>query len=165
MRRVISGLAALLLTGCTLQYLPNPSAEELIVIPAFKPGQPVAIVNRTTPKVTRLPLRGSDVQVDFQKYADAVMRLLQGEMAKRGGVVETASPRQLRFDLTDVRMDQGAGRHRCVFNFTIGTGDGYFRGLQASGVGWEYEKAIDGAIVEAVKAILSNDRVRQYVSE
>ena len=105
------------------------------------------------------------MQVDFQKYADAVMRLLQGEMAKRGGVVETASPRQLRFDLTDVRMDQGAGRHRCVLNFTIGTGDGYFRGLQASGVGWGHEKAIDGAIVEAVKAILINDRVRQYVSE
>jgi hypothetical protein len=165
MRHVIRGLAALLLTGCTLQYLPNPSAEDLIVIPAFKPGQPLAIVNQTAPQATRLPLRGSDVQVDFQKYAEAVMRLLQGELRKRGGVVEAASSREIRFNLTDVRLDQGAGRHRCVLNFTIGTGDGYFRGLQASGVGWGYEKAIDGAIVEAVKAILTNDRVRQYVSE
>jgi len=165
MRPVICALTAMILVGCTVHYVPNPSPEELIVIPAFKPGQPVAIVNKTTPRETLLPMRGSDLQVDFGKYADSVVQLLQSELAKRGGVVDASSSREIRFDLTDVRMDQGAGRQRCVINFTIGTADGYFRGLQASGVGWSYEKAIDGAIVEVVKAILTNESVRKYVSE
>ena len=165
MREVMCAFTALILAGCTVHYVPNPSPEELIVVPAFKPGQPVAIVNKTTPSDTRLPIGPYDLEVDFRKYADSVVQLLQAELAKRGGVVEASSSREIRFDLTDVRMDHGPARQRCVINFTVGTGDGYLRGLQASGVSWSYEKAIDGAIVEVVKAILTNERVRKYVSE
>ncbi len=164
MRQVICALTALILAGCTLHYVPNPSSEELIVVPAFKPGQSVTIINKTAPSDTRLPIGPYDLQVDFRKYADSVVQLLQTELAKRGGVVEASSSREIRFDLTDVRMDHAA-RQRCVINFTIGTGDGYFRGLQASGVSWSYEKAVDSAIVDVVKTILTNERVRKYVSE
>ncbi len=165
MRHVICALTAMILAGCTLHYVPNPNSDELIVIPVLKPGQPVAIVNKTAPRETRLSVGPYDLQVDFGKYADSVVRLMQSELAKRGGVVDASSSRQIRFDITDVRIDQGAGRQRCVINFTIGTGDGYLRGLQASGVSWNYETAIDRAIVEVVKAILTNERVRKYVSE
>jgi hypothetical protein len=165
MRHVICALTAMILAGCTLHYVPNPSSEELIVVPAFKPGQPVTIINKTAPSDTRLPIGPYDLQVDFRRYADSVVQLLQTELTNRGGVLEGSSSREIRFDITDVRIDQGAGRQRCVINFTIGTGDGYLRGLQAIGVSWNYETAIDRAIVEVVKAILTNERVRKYVSE
>jgi len=93
MRLIVSALAAVLLAGCTLEYVPKPSAEA-VVDSALKPGQPVAIVN-------------------------------------------------------------------C----TVATGDGYLRGLEASGVSWNFQTALDGAIVEVVNGVLTNYRVRQYVSE
>jgi hypothetical protein len=164
MRQAGSVLIALILAACTLQYVPKPSSEELIVIPVFKPGQPVALVDKTGQRETRLPMQPYELQVDYRKYADSVMQLLQAELTKRGGVVEATSSRELRFELADVRMDRGVGRYRCVINFTIGTGDGYFRGLQASGVGWGYDTAINQAIVDVVKEILSDDKVRSYLS-
>jgi len=165
MRTAIGVLALVLLAGCTLQYVPKPSPEELIVVPVFQPGQPVAIVTKTAPREVLIPIPPYDLKVDFRKYADSAIQLLQSELQKRGGVVQESSAREIRFDLTDMRVVPGAGRMRCVINFTVATGDGYLRGLEASGTSWNFETAIDSAIVETVKAILTDDRVRKYLSE
>lgn len=165
MRQVISAVAAVILAGCTLQYAPKPSSEELIVISAFKPGQPVAIINKTAPREVLLPVSAYDLRVDYRQYADSAIQLLRSELEKREGVVQTSASREIGLDFTDVRIVPGAGRLRAVINFTITTGDGYLRGLEASEGNWNFQKAIDGAIVNVVKEILSNDRVRQYLSE
>lgn len=87
------------------------------------------------------------------------------ELEKREGVVQTSASREIGLDFTDIRIIPGAGRLRAVINFTVTTGDGYVRGLEAYEVNWDYQRAIDGAIVNVVKAILTNDKVRQYLSE
>lgn len=164
MRIRVSVLSAALLAGCTLQYVPKPSQDDLIVVPVFTPGQPVAIINHTPSRDVLIPVTPYDLQIDLRKYAETSIQLMRSELEKRGAVVLETSSREISLNLTDVRIVPGFGRFRCVMNVTVGTGDGFVRGFEASSVSWNYETAIDGAIVETVKAILSHDRVRQYLS-
>jgi len=165
MRLVMTVLVVMVLAGCTVHYVPKPSPEEPIVVPVFKRGQPVAIINKTAPREVLLSVRPYDLRVDYQQYADSAIQLLKTELEKREGVVQTSASREIGLDFTDIRIVPGAGRFRAVINFTVTTGDGYVRGLEASEVNWNFQRAIDGAIVSVVKAMLTNDRVRQYLSE
>jgi len=165
MRLVMTALVVMVLAGCTMHYMPKPSPEELIVIPVFKPGQPVAIVNKTAPREVLLSVRPYDLRVDFRQYADSAIQLLKNDLEKRGGGVQASAPREIGLDFTDIGIVPGAGGFRVVINFTVTTGDGYVRGLEASDVSVFFQKAIDGAIVNVVKAILTNDRVSKYLSE
>lgn len=165
MRTIISALTVMLVTGCALQYVPKPSQEELIVVPVFKPGRPVAIVNKTASREVRIPVSPYDLEVDFRKYAEIAIQLMHKELERRGGVVQSTSSREISLDLADMRIVPGFGRFRCIMNATVATRDGYVRGFEASSVSWNYETAIDGAIVETVKAILTNEQVRQYLGE
>ena len=130
MRTIISALTVMLVTGCTLQYVPEPSQEELIVVPVFKPGQPVAIINKTPSNEVLLPVSPYDLRVDYRQYADSAIQLLRSELEKRSGVVQTSTSREIGLNVTDVRITPGAGRFRAVINFTVTTGDGYLRGLR-----------------------------------
>ena len=165
MRLVGTMLVVMVLAACTIHYVPKPSPEEPIVIPVFKPGQPVAIVNKTAPREVVLPVPTYDLRVDYRQYADSAIQLLKSELEKRDGVVQTSASREIGLDFTDIRIVPSLGRFRAVINFTVTTGDGYERGVEASDVNWNFQKAIDGAIVNVVKATLTNDRVRQYLSE
>jgi len=165
MRLVMTALVVMVVAGCTIQYVPKPSPEGPIVIPAFKPGQPVAIVNKTAPREAVLPVPTYDLRVDYGQYADSAIQLLKSELEKREGVIQTSASREIGLDFTDIRIIPGAGRLRAVINFTVTTGDGYVRGFEVSELSWTFQSAIDGAIVNVVKGILINDRVRQYLSE
>ena len=165
MRLIMTALVVIVLAGCTIHYVPKPSPEEPIVIPVFKPGQPVAIINKTAPREALLSLQPYDLRVDYRQYADSAIQLLKSELEKGGGVVQTTASSEIGLDFTDIRIVPGAGRLRAVINFTVTTGDGFVRGLEASEVNWNFQRAIDGAIVNVVKGIMTNDRVRQYLSE
>lgn len=165
MRLVMTALVIAVLAGCTMQYTPKPNPEERLAVPAFKPGQPVAIVNKTAPKEVLLSVGPYDLQADFRQYADSAAQLLRSELERLQGVVQASAPREIGLDFTDIRIQRSAGSFRSVISFTVTTGDGYLRGLEASDASWSFQKAIDGAIVDAVKVILANDRVRQYLSE
>ena len=165
MRLVGTMLVVMVLGGCTIHYVPKPSPEEPIVIPVFNPGQPVAIVNKTAPREVMLSVQPYDLQVGYRQYADSAIQLLKSELEKRGGIVQTSASREIGLDFTDIRIVPSLMRFRAFINFTVTTGDGYVRGLEASDVNGNFQKAIDGAIVNVVKAMLTNDRVRQYLSE
>lgn len=165
MRIVMQALVITVLAGCTIQYTPQPSPEERLAIPAFKPGLPVAIVNKTAAREVLLSVGPYDVRADFRQYADSAVQLLRRELERLQGVVQESAPREIGLDFTDIRIQRSAGSFRSVINFTVTTGDGYLRGLEASDASWNFQQAIDGAIVDAVKAILANERVRQYLSE
>jgi hypothetical protein len=164
MRQVIGALTAVLLAGCALGYVPKPNAEA-VVDSALKPGQPVAIVNKTAPRDAPLPVPPYELRVDYRQYADAAITLLRGELEKRGTVVQASASREIRLNFTDIRIAPGPGRMRAVINCTVTTGDGYVRGFEASGVSWNFQAAIDAAIVDVVDTLLTNARVRQYLSE
>ena len=165
MRFVGTVLLVMVLAGCTIHYVPKPSPEEPIVFPSFKPGQPVAIINKTAPREVLLSVQTFDLRVDYRQYADSAIQLLKSELEKREGVVQTSASREIGLDFTDIRIAPSLGRLRAVINFTVTTGDGYVRGLEASDANGNFQRAIDGAIVNGVKGILTNDRVRQYLSE
>lgn len=165
MRTILGVMMVTLLAGCTIQYTPKPNQNDLVVVPVFKPGAPVAIINKTPSLEVLVPVSRRDLQVDYGKYAEAAVQLMQGELQRRGALVQDMSSREIRLTLTNMRIVSRFSQFRCVMDTTVVTGDGFVRGFEVSSVSGSYETAIDGAIVETVKAILSHDRVRRYLSE
>ncbi len=165
MRTIVGIVMVTLLASCTIQYTPRPNQNELAVVPGFTPGKPVAIVNKTPSREVLLPVSRRELQVDFRKYAEAAIQLMQGELQRRGAVVQDMSSREISLTLINMRVVSRFSQFRCVMDTTVATGDGFARGFEASSVSGNYETAIDGAIVETVKTILTHDRVRQYLSE
>lgn len=165
MRFVGTVLLVMIFAGCTIHYVPKPSPEGPIVIPVFKLGQPVSIVNKTKPNEVVLPVETTDVRVDYRQCADSAIELLKRDLEKREGVVQTSASREIGLNFTDIHIIPGVRGLRAVINFTITTGDGYLRGFEASELSSTFQSALDGAIVNVVKTMLTNDRVRQYLSE
>jgi len=161
---VICFLSAIFIqSGCTVRHTPGDFQIQSGEIPSFSVSEPIRIVNaQTSSSDVILPVPPYKLIINHKQYTDTAIKLLAGEIEKRGGKIAEDASKVIEVSIIDIKIATTV-KYRCIIHFTVGTGDAYFKGFEAAGGGWDYEKAIDLAMANVVVEILNNDRILRYL--
>lgn len=161
---IICFLSAIFIqTGCAVRYTPSDSQITSGEIPSFSVSEPIRIVNaQTSSSDVILPVHPYKLSVNHKQYTDTAIKLLIGEIEKRGGKISGDASKVINVSIIDVKIATTM-KFRCIINFTVETGDAYFKGFEVAGGSWDYEKAIDLAMANVVIKTLNNDGILRYL--
>ena len=163
-----------LLVGCATHYYYSPGVYPIAEgkIQPFPVGGPVEIVNAQSISdrenvIARLP-RGSKapwMMGDLQQITQALINQLSGEIEKRGGRVESPSPKQMRVAVTKVAVNQGLWTLNVELALTLQLADRPARSItienRSPGNVW---RALNGAIAVSVIRLLGDEDVLQFLA-
>ncbi len=136
-------------------------------IPAFTARGQIRIVNAEPsarwPIVYPLRLVMKKEYVDRQQLLEVAKAALEERIREAGGaIVSEGADKTITLAVTDLSM---IAIFETFINFTLETGDGYIRGLQAHGKQWNYRTSIDEAVADIPVQILNDPNVLKYLEQ
>jgi len=134
-------------------------------IPAFAARGRIRIVNAEPS--ARWPIMYPQRLVMKKEYVDRRQLLevaraaLEQRIREAGGtIVSEGGDKTITLTVTDLSM---IAIFETFINFTLETGDGYVRGLQAHGKQWNYRTSIDEAVADIPVQVLNDPNVLKYL--
>lgn len=156
----------LIIAGCTLRHTVSERTIETNRIPPFKAGGPVKLTNNREPSAENtVSVRPYTITVDYRQYTEIAIRLLKGELEKKGVRVVEKAAKEIKLSIVDLKVLPMPGVMRCILNYTVETGDGYVRGKQVIGANWNFKTAIDMAVTNVAIGVLNDENVLNYVEK
>jgi|SRR5919108_2901307 hypothetical protein len=156
----------MMIPGCTLQHVPKEQKIAPANIPPFKVVGAVRLTN-TQSSVEDVPLAipGFTINVNYKSYTDIALKLLRSELDNKSGAVAGSAAKEIKVAIVDIKMLPMSGNFRCIVNYTVESGDGYIRGLEAIGGSWSYQTAIDTAVTNVAVGVLNEERILTYLEK
>ena len=157
----------LILCGCVTNYVPSEHEIGANRIPPFKPSGSVRLTNaqESSDDVSVSVPGVTTVTVNYRQYTELAIKLLKGELEKKGVAVLGNAAKEIRLAIVDLKVLTVPGTMRCLVNFTVKTGDGYVRGKEVIGANWNYETAIDMAVANVAIGILNDEKFLDYLEK
>ncbi len=158
---------AVMFSSCTLAYQPPSDLPSAPYVFSGKRGplEPLRIEDATDRDSVINSRTGQfTYKADLSKFGEAIVASLGRELVKNGFQVSPEASKTIRIDVIDVEMAYPK-KYRCDINVAIGAGDktiGIATDSQASAM---YNDAIDDAIADAVRRILTQPEVVAYLAE
>jgi hypothetical protein len=101
--------------------------------------------------------------VDYRQLLQVATDALEQHIRDAGGVIVTeGGDKTITLAITDF---SNIAIFETFINFTLETGDGYFRGLQAYGKNWNYRRSIDNAVADIPIQVLNDATVISYLEQ
>ena len=159
-------IVILVLSGCTLHYVPSAPPIEPASIPPFKVVGTVKLTNaQELSEDVSLPIPGFTITANFRQYTDLAIKSLRTELDKKSGGNAGAAEKEIKLAIVDLKMLPGSGNFRCILNFTATTGQGYIRGIEVIGASWNFKTAIDTAVANVAIGVLNDERILSYLEK
>jgi hypothetical protein len=161
-------LAGLFIGGCAWHYTasvyPIPPSE----VPDFKGDSSIYIINCCTTEGKILiggpDSAGQTYHGDLTQFTATAVKLLGLELQKRGFRIgdRRESAKELKLAITNATLTMTYGS-RCTMSLAVETKDGYKRTYAGYNAGWNYDRACDGAITNAVILMLNDKNIINYL--
>ena len=157
----------LILCGCVTNYVPSEHEIGANRIPPFKPSGSVRLTNaqESSDDVSVSVPGVTTVTVNYRQYTEFAIKLLKGELEKKGVAVLGNAAKEIRLAIVDLKLLIVPGTTRCLVNFTVKTGDGYVRGKEVIGANWYFKTAIDMALANVAIGILNDEKFLDYLEK
>ena len=163
---ILIGTLLTALCGCTLQHIPKEQTIEPAKIPPFKAiGTTVLTNTQASTEDVQIAIPAFTITVNYRSYTDLALRQLKSELDKKTDASRARPAKEFKLGIVDIKMLPMSGNFRCIINYTVETGDGYVRGLEAIGGSWNYQTAIDTAMANVVVGILNEERILNYLEK
>jgi CO/xanthine dehydrogenase Mo-binding subunit len=152
-------------SGCTQHLVIEQYPMKPGMVPEFRGGQPVALVNAQTNKENVNAGSASMVKytANTHQVTDTAIQVLKTELEKRNISTSEDAEKQLRLAIQDVTISY-AFNYRCILHLRAETGDGYVRDFEGNNDSWRNAwTACGGAVLRAVAAMLNDDTILGYL--
>ena len=154
--------------GCSKVYKPSQYPLKTGMIPEFRGGQPVNILNvQTNTRKIMLCREGyTNVYGNLHDWTETAVGLLKTELEKRDIVVAEDAPKVLKLAVNKANIYPGFCSMRCILYLKVETGDGYIAEFEGNNLSpWDYKRASSGAMTRAVGAMLNDNKILNYLKE
>jgi len=150
--------------GCTTHLTPKPFELE-DAWPRIATAGDVAVRAGAAPSGRHvLKVSGSSFTVDYAEFTASLVARTRQALNEQGAELSEAAQRSIEVEVVYVSILPGAGRFHCVIDFTLRTGDGYVRGLQARANSWRTDNACNAALSESALVALRDGHVASYLA-
>jgi len=166
-KAVLTFTSLLLVTGCVMHAIPNPSPVSPQIAADLTASQPVSVINAqpATEEVSIGRAGMGKMRGNLREWTDAAVTLLSAELQKRSVSVADNAPKTLKLAVTGARLQSRPMGASCSVDLCVETGDGQSINLSASASGMQPPKAADGAVSEVVAEILRNRAIQEYLAK
>jgi hypothetical protein len=136
-------------------------------IPDFSAKGEVSVINAQPPLRWPLiyPMRmiAKKEYVDHQQLLDVAIEALDEHLEEAGAtVLDEGGEKTITLEVNDLANIEIM---QTYINFTVRTGDGYVKGLQAYGEHWNYRKSVDAAVADIAVQVLSDPHIIAYLEQ
>ena len=104
---VICFLSAIFIqSGCTVRYTPGDFQIKSGEIPSFSVSEPIRIVNAQTSSsdvILPVPPHKLKLIINYKQYTDTAIKLLTGEIEKRGGKISEYASKVIKVSIIDLK--------------------------------------------------------------
>ena len=159
-------LAVLCMGGCTIHYVPDPTAYEFGEIDEFVSAHSISLIN-DQPFSEGINLYGA-LYVNFQKWTDVAIDLTHRELSKRGMTIVSDSEKQLKLSIIDakVRVIPFSSHAPIQVFLRVETREGYVKTYTGKAVAlMNLYSAIDSSVIRVVSAMLRDPDIVKYLKE
>lgn len=128
----------------------------------------ISVVNaQTDSKLTLIAIRGYDkFAANFKHWSDFFVAQLVTELEKRGVRVNPQGDYTFTVSVSNLRLFWGAWADRCIVDVQVARSDGkWAKTYEGNNVGYNINRAIDGATHKAVAAIIGDPDFQRALSE
>jgi hypothetical protein len=159
-------MAFLIFFGCTLQHTPSEQRIDPARLPPFKPVAPVKLTNaQDSVENVSVPTVAATISVNYRDFTQLAIKLLKNELEKHGSTVQESAAKEIKLAIVDLKLLPLSTSHKCLINYTVVTGEGYVRGLEAMGESWNIQTAIDTAITNVAIGVLNDEQILDYLEK
>lgn len=165
-RRFAAATLLLLLAGCAHHYTPRTSTYPFPGIEEFSSSQAVALVNTqtaTAPVLYGDAGFGREWYGNLQEWTEVAIALTNRELSKRGMSIGTEAKKSLKLSVVSIKATTGGWGFHGYASLKAITGDGYERVFQGDSPAGLITRSADGAVMQAVAAMLSDKQIRAYL--
>jgi hypothetical protein len=166
MSRIVALITILIaFSGCAQHLVIDQYPMKPGMVPEFRGGQPVALVNAqaNTENVNAGSASMVKYTANTHQVTDTAIQVLETELEKRNINTSEDADKQLRLAIQDVSIVYRF-RYRCIMHLKAETGDGCIREFEGNNVSWENAwRACGGAVLRAVAAMLNDDAILAYL--
>jgi len=156
-----------ILASCTFTYTPPQDIATAPYVNSIqsKSSGPIHIEDITAPD-TVIASRTAfyTYSANLSEFGEAVTASLERELVKNGFQLSTDASKAIRIDVIDVEMAYPK-KYRCDIELAVGVGEKTVGIATDSPASTMYTNAIDAAIADAVRRILTQPEVVAYLTE
>jgi hypothetical protein len=156
-----------ILASCTFAYAPPQDIAAAPYVNSIHtdPQEPVRIEDATTQDTVIASRTGFyTYSANLSKFGAAVTASLERELVKNGFQVTPETAKTIRIDVIDVEMAYPK-KYRCDIELAVGVGEKTVGIATDSPASSFYTAAIDAAVADAVRRILTHPEVVAYLTE
>jgi len=163
---LLLGLGAIL-ASCTFTYTPP---QDITAAPYFnsiqsKLSEPIHVEDATAPDMMIASRTAFyTYNANLSEFGEAVTASLERELVKNGFQVTPEATKAIRIDVIDVEMAYPK-KYRCDIELAVRVGEKTVGIATDSPASIVYTEAIDDAVADAVRRIISNEDVVAYLTE
>lgn len=154
-----------ILASCTYTYTPpqDITAAPYVNSIQSKLSEPIRVEDATAPDtVIASRMLYFTINANLSAFGAAVTASLERELVKNGFRVTTDATKEIRIDVIDVEMAYPK-HYRCDIELAVRVGEKTVGIATDSAVSMVYTDAIDDAIADAVRRILTHPAVVAYL--
>jgi hypothetical protein len=160
--------AVLMLAACAspTPYTPDPGRPFEPIAAEFQTTNGIALIN-AQPDSEQVVSEGEHWLIDYHAWTDVAIAIAQRELTARGMTVDAQSARRLQLSIESANTEVGWWTVASTIVMRVETGDGYtatFRGENSSAMVANPKRQIDGAMMRAVVAMLSDAHIVAYLT-
>lgn len=164
-------LLVALLAGCTHRYVPNPHTFNIgtDLIPSVQAGGDVTLANVSDAdgevRVHKAGFHKYDG--DLREWTDAAVTMAREALERAGKPVTDASNKELKLSVSNVRCQQSMWVGiRCTLTIDVETGSGVRVSVEGDNKSPAHlYRAIDGALMKGVSAMLNDPEILAYLND
>lgn len=155
------------LAGCAMHGIPNPRPLNASVAADLRAAKAVQVVNAQASKeeivIGRVGL--GKMMGNLHEWTESAATLLKSELKKRSVAVADDAPKVLKLTITSAHLSSRPMGAASTVKIKVETGDGATVLLEGHAASMQPPRACDGAVAAAVKAILTDKTVQNYLSK
>ena len=154
-------ILAIIFTGCSIHYVPQPYPVGRDMVPKLKVKQAVDIINSQSKTKFKIPIGPHEyMRGNLQAWTDTAVEVLKTELKKNDIAVSDGAAKKLKLSVTRVNIFSGTWNTQCILYLKVETGDGYAKEFEGNNLSPEgFQVAGPFAVTNAVAAMLNNDKI------
>ena len=167
-------VAVISLSSCAINdyYTPNPDTHPLDPIAQeFKSNKILSLINGQKDDFEQLYFENWSGKrrswANYHTWTNVAIQILNRELTARNATIDVNAEESIKLAIVDVRLIIHTVTAETQITLEANLSDGYsasYDGINSvSQFGWNAERQIDGAIMRAVAAMLSDPKVVEFV--
>jgi len=145
--------------------IPNPRPLNARIASDLKASQAVSVVNAQTSDEEIVIGRAGmgKMKGNLREWTDTAVTVLRTELKKRSVTVADDGPKSLKVAITAATLSSRPMGAASTVQIEVETGDGGKHVLSGRASSMQPPRACDGAVADAVKAILTDEAIQAYL--